>query len=234
MSILQDRYIYIGLACLKRNETFFMAWWTCFMVTIMLSKLQCLFQFVHVCLSPVPTQNPTHYSSVTWFCALEGASSNSGAHAIHGGSWWGLKRGKRNKNTVPIDLQNLWLPSVKHIQRDRINLLYLRAHWIIFDLHMLLMTLTPTGSSGDTSLYYGGDIVKLAGYVYAFLCPSPSLPFVYLPLKAHNPRSFSSLCNYASEQERAALVLSQRESKFTFFAQTERCGSCCHGLLNTN
>lgn len=91
-----------------------------------------------------PTK-PTHcYSIYELIVSRKSACCQSGAHAIQGGrdgDW----RGERNKNTVPIDLQNLWLPPVKHIQRDRINLLYLyilRSHWITFrstQLHILIM-----------------------------------------------------------------------------------------------
>lgn len=87
---------------------------------------------------------PTHGYSIYELVLSTGACCHCGAHAAQGGLWWGLKEGgggKKNTNTVPIDLQNPWLPPVKHIQRDTVNLLHpyiLRSHWITFNiLHKL-------------------------------------------------------------------------------------------------
>lgn len=88
---------------------------------------------------------PTHGYSIYELVLSTGACCHCGAHAAQGGGcdgdWKKEVGGKKNTNTVPIDLQNPWLPPVKHIQRDTVNLLHpysLRSHWITFNvLHKL-------------------------------------------------------------------------------------------------
>lgn len=68
---------------------------------------------------------PTHGYSVYELVLSTEVSAAIVAHMPYRGVVMGTEGGgkKKNKNTVPIDLQNPWLPPVKHIQRDTVNLL---------------------------------------------------------------------------------------------------------------
>lgn len=123
------------VSMLEEKGNLFMAWWTCVMITVMLCKLECLLELFKItfAFSCRCTNPPTATASMSLFC-LERCLLPSW-RTCHTGGCDGDWRGKRNTNTVPIDLQNLWLPPVKHIQRDTINLLHLdilRSHWITY------------------------------------------------------------------------------------------------------